>query len=100
MILLFSANFVKRTNFDNKLKNVTSKKQTNKKTKKQQQQQQQNKHKKQKRIKRVIKKFKAISTKGLTKYFINKQINLVFLIEPNIFLQIKHTLNILFYTVL
>ena len=48
MILLFSANFVKRTNFDNKLKNVTSKKQTNKKTKKQQQQQQQNKHKKQK----------------------------------------------------
>ena len=47
MILLFSANFVKRTNFDNKLKNVTSKKQTNKKTKKQQQQQQ-NKHKKQK----------------------------------------------------
>ena len=47
MILLFSANFVKTTNFDNKLKNVTSKKQTNKKTKKQQQQQQ-NKHKKQK----------------------------------------------------
>ena len=47
MILLFSANFVKRTNFDNKLKNVTSKKETNKKTKKQQQQQQ-NKHKKQK----------------------------------------------------
>ena len=76
--------------------------QKNKQTKKQQQQQQQqqNKHKKQKWIKRVIKKFKAISTKGLTKYFINKQINLVFLIEPNIFLQIKHTLNILFYTVL
>ena len=51
-------------------------------------------------LKELSKKFKAISTKGLTKYFINKQINLVFLIEPNIFLQIKHTLNILFYTVL
>ena len=51
-------------------------------------------------LKELSKKFKAMSTKGLTKYFINKQINLVFLIEPNIFLQIKHTLNILFYTVL
>ena len=51
-------------------------------------------------LKELSKKFKAISTKGLTKYFINKQINLVFLIEPNIFLQIKHTLKILFYTVL
>ena len=51
-------------------------------------------------LKELSKKFKAMSTKGLTKYFINKQINLVFLIEPNIFLQVKHTLNILFYTVL
>ena len=51
-------------------------------------------------LKELSKKFKAMSTKGLTKYFINKQINLLFLIEPNIFLQVKHTLNILFYTVL
>ena len=51
-------------------------------------------------LKELSKKFKAISAKGLTKYFINKKINLVFLIQPNIFLQIKHTLNILFYTVL
>ena len=76
--------------------------QKNKQTKKQKNNNNNNKtntkHKSE--LKELSKKFKAISTKGLTKYFINKQINLVFLIEPNIFLQIKHTLNILFYTVL
>ena len=71
-----------------------------KKTKKQQQQNNKTNTKNKSELKELSKKFKAISTKGLTKYFINKQINLVFLIEPNIFLQIKHTLNILFYTVL
>ena len=76
--------------------------QKNKQTKKQKNNNNNNKTntKNKSELKELSKKFKAISTKGLTKYFINKQINLVFLIEPNIFLQIKHTLNILFYTVL
>ena len=76
--------------------------QKNKQTKKQKNNNNNNKTntKNKSELKELSKKFKAISTKGLTKYFINKQINLVFLIEPNIFLQVKHTLNILFYTVL
>ena len=76
--------------------------QKNKQTKKQKNNNNNNKTntKNKSELKELSKKFKAMSTKGLTKYFINKQINLVFLIEPNIFLQIKHTLNILFYTVL
>ena len=76
--------------------------QKNKQTKKQKNNNNNNKTntKSKSELKELSKKFKAISTKGLTKYFINKQINLVFLIEANIFLLIKHTLNILFYTVL
>ena len=74
--------------------------QKNKHTKKQKNNNNKTNKQKKSELKELSKKFKAISTKGLTKYFTNKQINLVFLIEPNIFLQIKHTLNILFYTVL